>query len=62
MRDEPGQRMIVAGLLLLIATPVLRVLVSIVGFAIQRDLAFVAITCVVLALLVASFLIGAAHG
>lgn len=62
MPDEPGQRLIVAGLLLLLATPVLRVVVSIVGFAIQRDAIFVAITAAVLALLVASFLLGAAHG
>lgn len=46
------------GLLLLIATPVMRVAVSILAFAVQRDWRFVAITSVVLALLLLSFLLG----
>jgi uncharacterized membrane protein len=53
-----GQAVIVSGLLLLIATPVLRVATSVVAFALERDRAFVAITAVVLLLLLASFALG----
>jgi uncharacterized membrane protein len=53
-----GQAIIVAGLLLLIATPVVRVAVSVVAFAIERDRTYVAITVVVLALLLLSFALG----
>jgi uncharacterized membrane protein len=55
-----GQALVTLGLLVLIATPVVRVAVSIVGFAYQRDRAFVAITALVLGLLVASFVLGGA--
>ncbi len=55
-----GQAVIVAGLILLIATPVLRVAVSIVAFARERDRAFVVITSVVLALLLLSLALGKA--
>jgi uncharacterized membrane protein len=48
------QAIIALGLLLLIATPVLRVAVSIVAFAIERDLRFVVITSLVLAILLLS--------
>ena len=54
-----GQAVIVAGLLLLIATPVIRVAASIAAFALERDRAFVAITAAVLLLLLASFALGA---
>ena len=47
------------GILVLIATPVLRVAVSLVGFAIERDAKYVAITALVLALLLYSLLQGA---
>jgi uncharacterized membrane protein len=40
------------GLLLLVATPVARVLFSLVGFAIQRDRTYVAVTLIVLAVLI----------
>jgi uncharacterized membrane protein len=53
-----GQAVIVAGLVLLIATPVVRVAVSIVSFARQRDRPFVAITAVVLGLLLLSLVLG----
>jgi len=53
-----GQAVVVLGLLLLIATPIMRVAVSIVGFVLQRDRAFIVITSVVLALLLVSFLLG----
>jgi len=36
------------GLLLLIATPVARVIFSLIGFSIEKDLIYVAITTVVL--------------
>ena len=53
-----GQALMALGLLILIATPVMRVAISIMAFAIQRDYTFVAITCIVLALLGFSFLMG----
>jgi uncharacterized membrane protein len=46
------------GLLLLIATPVARVVFSIVGFAIERDWLYIAVTLVVLALLIYSLTSG----
>jgi uncharacterized membrane protein YfcA/uncharacterized membrane protein len=53
------QSIIALGLLLLIATPVLRVAVSIVAFALERDRRFVVITALVLAiLLLSNFLLG----
>ena len=55
-----GQAIIVAGLLLLIATPVIRVLVSIIAFALEKDRAFVVITTVVFLLLMISFALGKA--
>jgi uncharacterized membrane protein len=53
-----GQALIILGLLLLIMTPVLRVALSILGFALERDRAFVVITTVVLLLLLISFWLG----
>jgi uncharacterized membrane protein YfcA/uncharacterized membrane protein len=54
------QAVIVLGLLLLIATPVLRVAVSIVAFAVERDGRFVVITTIVLLILLFSiFVVGA---
>lgn len=52
------QAFIALGLLLLIATPVLRVAASVVAFAIERDRLYVVITLVVLAILITSFLLG----
>lgn len=48
------------GLLVLIATPVVRVVASVVGFARDGDRAYTVITAVVLGLLGMSFLLGAA--
>jgi len=48
------QSIITLGLLLLIATPVLRVAVSVVTFALERDRKYVVITLIVLAILVFS--------
>jgi len=55
-----GQAVIVAGLLLLIATPVLRVAVSVVAFARERDRTYALITAFVLVLLLVSFELGSA--
>jgi uncharacterized membrane protein len=55
-----GQAVIVAGLLLLIATPVIRVMISIVAFTIEKDRAYVVITSVVFLLLMISFFLGKA--
>lgn len=56
-----GPSVAMLGLLVLIATPVLRVAVSIVAFFLQRERAFVLITIGVLLMLIASFLLGKAH-
>jgi uncharacterized membrane protein len=53
-----GPAWIALGLLVLILTPVMRVAVSAVGFAFQKDRLYVGITLVVLAVLIASFLMG----
>jgi len=57
-----GSSIVTAGLLLLIATPVLRVAVSIFAFVYQKDWTFVIITTVVLALLLLSFWLGKGGG
>src|SRR6266850_2530226 len=49
-----GRGLIMGGLLLLIATPVARVAMSLVAFVFQRDRLYVAITAFVLLLLLAS--------
>ncbi|MBV9265420.1 MAG: DUF1634 domain-containing protein [Acidobacteriaceae bacterium] len=48
------------GIILLIATPVFRVVVSLLGFAFERDRAYVLITAIVLAILLYSLIGGAA--
>lgn len=53
-----GQAVIVAGLLLLIATPILRVAVSLYSFARERERDYVLITALVLILLLLSFALG----
>ena len=55
-----GDVFVIPGLLLLIATPVLRVMVSIIAFALEKDRVYVAITSLVLALLILSFVLGKA--
>jgi uncharacterized membrane protein len=57
-----GQGIAMLGLLLLIATPVARVVVSIFIFLRARNVRFVVITATVLLLLVTSFVLGAAGG
>jgi uncharacterized membrane protein len=48
------EAMIQAGLFILIGTPVARVIFALVGFALERDRIYVAITVVVLAILLYS--------
>jgi uncharacterized membrane protein len=55
-----GQAVISLGLLMLIATPIFRVAVSIVAFALERDRTYVLITTAVLLVLVLSFFLGKA--
>jgi len=52
------QAIIVTGILFLIVTPVITVTTSLVAFAVEHDRRFVVITCVVLAILLTSMLIG----
>jgi uncharacterized membrane protein len=54
-REGQGRAIVQVGLLLLIATPVLRVLFTLVAFAIRRDLLYVVLAAVVLALLAVGF-------
>lgn len=56
-----GQAIVMLGVLVLIATPVVRVAASVVLFAAEHDRVYVAITSLVLLLLAVSFLIGAAE-
>jgi len=53
-----GRSLIQLGLLLLIATPVVRVAVSVGAFAVQRDRLYVAITLIVLTILLYSLTSG----
>ena len=57
-----GRAIVVLGLLLLVATPVMRVAVSILGFMYERDRIFVLITSLVLMLLLLSFVLGRGEG
>jgi uncharacterized membrane protein len=57
-----GRAVVALGLMVLIATPVARVAISIVAFAYQRDRTFMGITSVVLALLLLSFTLGKVSG
>lgn len=53
-----GEAIVAAGLLLLIATPVARVALSIVIFVIERDRLYIAITAAVFVILMISFVVG----
>lgn len=55
-----GDVFVIPGLVLLIATPVLRVFVSIIAFALEKDRVYVVITSLVLVLLILSFVLGKA--
>jgi len=58
VRHGSGQAIIMAGLLVLIATPVGRVALSVVIFIIARDRLYIAITSTVLVILLISFAVG----
>lgn len=57
-----ARSVIQTGVLLLIATPILRVIFSIFGFALERDRTYVVLTTIVLAILMFSLISGAAGG
>jgi uncharacterized membrane protein len=61
LRLEP-RGIVQLGLVLLIATPVARVLLSLVAFVLQRDRLYVAVTAVVLSILLFSLLFGGHAG
>lgn len=60
--DLRGRSIIQAGILLLIATPIVRVAVSLIGFALERDGKYVAITAIVLTVLLYSLTSGMIGG
>jgi uncharacterized membrane protein len=62
LRHFEGPSIVMAGLLVLVATPVARVAASIVAFSQQKDRAFVIITSIVLTLLLTSLVLGKAGG
>ena len=53
-----GRAVIALGLIVLLATPILRVAISLVGFAVERDWTYTAICAIVLVLLALSFFLG----
>ena len=57
-----GQAIVAVGLLVLLATPVARVAVSIFAFVYQGDRVFVILTSIVLFLLLLSFILGRVEG
>lgn len=58
LANGDARSVIVLGLLVLLATPVLRVAVSIFTFALERDWRYVVISSIVLGVLVVSFFLG----
>jgi uncharacterized membrane protein len=54
------EAVIMLGLMVLIATPVSRIAISVVAFALEKDWRYVAITSAVLLILIISFLLGKA--
>ena len=61
-RHGSGEAVMLAGLLVLIATPVARVALSIVIFVIERDRLYAAITTAVFVILMIAFAVGRAAG
>lgn len=57
-----GQAIAMAGLLVLIATPVARVALSVIIFIIARDRLYAAMTAAVFIILILSFVVGAVEG
>lgn len=62
VRGGDGPAVVMTGILLLLVTPALRVAGAILTFAHERDRTFVLVSCLVLALLVLSLLVGRAGG
>jgi uncharacterized membrane protein len=62
IRHFRGQAIVMAGLLLLIATPLARVALSIVVFIIEHDRLYTAITAAVLLILLVGFAVGLESG
>ena len=58
VRDGDGEAIVAAGLLLLIATPVARVALSVAIFVIERDRLYIVITTAVFVILMISFVVG----
>jgi uncharacterized membrane protein len=58
VRQARGQAIVTLGLMVLIATPVMRVAISVLAFIYQRDRVYTLITLVVFALLMLSFVLG----
>lgn len=58
--DGKGQAMIQAGIILLIATPVMRVIFSAIGFILERDRLYTGISILVLLVILTSMLNGQA--
>lgn len=58
VRQMRGQAIVTLGLLVLIATPVMRVAISVLAFIYQRDRIFTLITLTVFGLLILSFALG----
>ena len=56
IRTFDSRGVIQLGLLVLIATPIMRVVFSIIAFALERDIVYVIVTLIVLAVLLYSFL------
>jgi uncharacterized membrane protein len=62
LADFTGQGLVVLGLLVLLATPVVSVATAIIAFTIQKDRAFTIIASMVLLILCISFFLGRAEG
>lgn len=60
--EHRGQSIAMLGVLLLIATPVVRVAISVLLFAVEKDFRYVLITAVVLVILLLSMFSGLAVG
>jgi uncharacterized membrane protein len=58
VRNLKGQAIIQLGIILLIATPVIRVAFSAVGFIIEKDYLYMAISIIVLLIILASMISG----
>lgn len=59
--DGSGRSFITAGILLLFATPIIRVVFSLIGFVLEKDKTYIVITLIVLTILFISITGGLAH-